>query len=346
MSLVGTLAKIAIGVAVVKGVGGLIQSRSGGAAGGTASDGGLGGMFGDSGASGSAIPGSGSVFGGAHSPKKKTSGGLEDMMGEILGGGAGSSGGGVTGGQAADAGTSGGSIFGQGGGGLGDLLNNLGGGSTGGAAPGGTSTGGLGGALGEIIGQLGKGGATTGAATGGGGLGDLLGGLLGGALGGGLGGGLGGMLGGSDATAAKNDTNFGDLLNQSLRNGGEPEVQPTPAQDAAAGLMLRAMIMAAKSDGKIDAAEQKKLLGNLGDATPAEMDFVKQELAAPVDVRALVRQVPKGMEQHIYAMSVMAIDLDNQNEAKYLDQLAQGLGIGQADVNAIHTKLGAPNLYA
>jgi uncharacterized membrane protein YebE (DUF533 family) len=45
-------------------------------------------------------------------------------------------------------------------------------------------------------------------------------------------------------------------------------------------------------------------------------------------------------------MSVMAIDLDNQSEANYLNELAEGLGIGQAQVNAIHAQLGVPALYA
>ena len=78
---------------------------------------------------------------------------------------------------------------------------------------------------------------------------------------------------------------------------GEPKVAPTPQQDAAAGLMLRAMLQAAKCDGKIDEGEKKKLLEALGDASSEDMAFVNRELSAPVDVQGLVKQVPKGLEK-------------------------------------------------
>ena len=51
---------------------------------------------------------------------------------------------------------------------------------------------------------------------------------------------------------------FADVLNQSFQNWGEPKIQPTPQQDAAAGLMLRAMLQAAKCDGRIDEGEKKR----------------------------------------------------------------------------------------
>ncbi len=110
--------------------------------------------------------------------------------------------------------------------------------------------------------------------------------------------------------------------------------------------MLKAMIQAAKADGKVDEGERKKLLDNLGDASEAEMNFVKAELAAPVSIEALVAQVPKGLGPQVYTMSVMAITLDNKIEAQYLHQLAQGLGLGPEQVNHIHAQLGVPALYS
>ncbi len=283
MSLMKTLAKVAIGVALAKGASTMM--KKGGQARGQTSDGGL--------------------FGGEHSPRERAQQqgtGLEDMMGSILGGGSSQA-------NQRSAQQSGG------GGGLGDLLEQLGGGG-------------------------GRGDAAT---RGGGGLNDLLGGLAGGAAGGGLGGLLESLTG--KAQAEKPGGSFGDMLNQTFERG-EPPQQPTPDQEAAAGLLLRAMIQAAKSDGKIDAAEKKKLLDNLGDVSAAERDFVNNEIAAPIDINGLARQVPRGMEQQVYMMSVMAIDLDNQNEAKYLHQLATAMDIGQRDVNAVHAHLGAPPLYS
>ncbi len=145
---------------------------------------------------------------------------------------------------------------------------------------------------------------------------------------------------------ARPKPSFGELLDQSLQNYGEPDVPPAPEQEAAAALMLRAMIQAAKADGKVDEGERKKLLDNLHDATETEMNFVKAELAAPVSIDGLVSQVPKGLEQQVYTMSVMAIQLDNQTEAQYLHQLAQGLGLSPQQVNAIHGHLGMPGLYS
>ena len=106
--------------------------------------------------------------------------------------------------------------------------------------------------------------------------------------------------------------------------------------------MLRAMLQAAKCDGRIDEGEKGKILGTLGNASREDMAFVNQELSSPVDVPALVKQVPKGLENQIYAVSVMGIDLDSEPEAQYLATLASALSIGSREANAIHAKLGIP----
>lgn len=192
----------------------------------------------------------------------------------------------------------------------------------------------------------------------GGGIEDLLGSVLSGrgtATAGGAAGGLGGLLESlsqaSRPTDARTTTpssgSLGDLLNQSLDRFGEPETTPSRHHEEQAGLMLKAMLQAAKSDGKIDAAEKEKLLGQLGsDITPQEMQFVNDLLAAPVDIEGLAQATPRGMESQVYLMSVMGIDLDNRNEANYLHQLATALGIDQNSVNHIHAQLGAPALYS
>ncbi len=52
------------------------------------------------------------------------------------------------------------------------------------------------------------------------------------------------------------------------------------------------------------------------------------------------------MENQVYAMSLMAIDLDSQAEAKYLHELAQCMDIQPQTANQIHQQLGAPVLYS
>ncbi|MGI9357454.1 MAG: tellurite resistance TerB family protein [Rhizobiaceae bacterium] len=241
-----------------------------------------------------------------------------------------------------------GQLQGNGEGGLEDLLGQALSGQ-GGRAPDGRAQDGLGGLLESLARNSG------GSSSSGGGLDDLLGQLVGGS-GAQAGGneGLGQIIGAvtaalSNAGGSQGGTggSFGDLLNQAIsdRGRGKSSIQPSEPQEVAAGLMLRAMIQAAKSDGKFDKAEQEKLLNRLGDVSSGERQFVNGELNKPIDVDGLVREVPGGLETQVYAMSVMGIDLDNRNEAQYLDQLARGLGIDERTVNSIHAEIGAPALY-
>ena len=104
------------------------------------------------------------------------------------------------------------------------------------------------------------------------------------------------------------------------------------------------MINAAKADNQIDEAEQEKIIGKLGDVSQEEADFVRNEFRVPLDVDEFARRIPRGMEQQIYAVSLMAIDLDTNKEAQYLDQLARGLNINPQMANQIHTQVGAPTI--
>lgn len=182
-----------------------------------------------------------------------------------------------------------------------------------------------------------------------GGRGGGLGGLLGSALSGGAaGGGLGGLLssltgGGKEDENAQAPGGLGGMLNQAL--GGQAAPNASSAENAQAELLLRAMINGAKADGTVDEAEQRKIVEHLEDVTEEEANFVRNEMAQPLDVDAFIRSVPKGMEQQVYLMSLLGIDLDSKAEAQYLDQLAKGMGIAPELANQIHEKLGVPQLY-
>jgi len=209
---------------------------------------------------------------------------------------------------------------------------------------GGSSSGG--GLLGGLLGGQGS------QRQGGGGLSDMLGGAggLGGLLGGASGGGLGGLLGSLAGGGAQNNTadksgqskDFSSMFNDAIQ-GKEPEA--TPEQDQQAQIMLRAMISAAKADGQIDEEEKKKIVEHLKDASDDDAEMVRNELQAPLDIQGLIDSVPKGMEQQVYLMSLLAINLDSKEEAVYLDLLAKGLNISHQESNQIHEKLGAPTLY-
>ena len=136
-------------------------------------------------------------------------------------------------------------------------------------------------------------------------------------------------------------------LNSTFDANPEPAIAPTADQEAIAALMLHNMIQAAKSDGNFDDAEREKLIGQLGDDVDSqEATFVQAEMKAPFDVDALVAQVPNGLGPQVYAMSVIAINLDSQVEAQYLHKLAQGLGLNDETINDVHAQLGVPSLYA
>jgi uncharacterized membrane protein YebE (DUF533 family) len=163
-----------------------------------------------------------------------------------------------------------------------------------------------------------------------GGLDDLLTGSAGGRGGSGFEDLLGGLAGGAIGAAT------------GPRTLPEPEER---AETLEAAVLLRCMVQAAKCDGDLDADEKAKLMEAMGDASKAEIDFVNKEFAAPVDVDALARQIPNGLEEKAYLVSLMAINLDQQGEAEYLHQLATALELSPEDVNRLHDQLDAPRIY-
>jgi uncharacterized membrane protein YebE (DUF533 family) len=186
--------------------------------------------------------------------------------------------------------------------------------------------------------------------------GGLLGGL-GGLLGGGGGektasnGGLGGLLsslaGGHASQETEQDKNtnnkdFASLFNDALQ-GKEPE--STKRHDQQAHILLNAIISAAKADGGIDTKEQEKILSQLKESSEEMMETVRQEVQAPLNLQALIDSVPNGMEQQVYLISLLAINLDTKAEVLYLDKLANGLNISNNVSNQIHDKLGVARLY-
>lgn len=251
----------------------------------------------------------GALGGGQGGQQGQQGGGLGGMLGGALGGGQGQQGGG---------------------GGLGGML--------GGALGGGGGAGGLAGGLGSLLGGAQQ--QDQGAQ--GGGLGGLLGGQSqqggAGGLGGlldSLGGGAGGAAGGS----------LGGMLNAQLTGQQEAEPEPQAAQEEEAKILIRAMLNSAKCDGNFDAAEQEKILKQMGDISQEDADFIHDEINQPLDVQGFISSVPGPMQQQAYLMSLLAIDLDTQEEAQYLDQLVKGFGMSEQQSNEIHAKLGVPALY-
>ena len=92
---------------------------------------------------------------------------------------------------------------------------------------------------------------------------------------------------------------------------------------------MKAMLNAAKPDGKIDAAETQRILGKLEEAGADSdaRDFVINEMNKPMDLSSIVAAA-KGRPQlaaQIYAASLLAIEVDTPAERQYMQQLADGL---------------------
>jgi uncharacterized membrane protein YebE (DUF533 family) len=117
----------------------------------------------------------------------------------------------------------------------------------------------------------------------------------------------------------------------------------TARQNDQATVLIRAMVSAAKCDGQISQAEQQSILGQLKDASPAAVHFLRDELAKPFDVREFTWSVPIGMEQQVYALSLMTIDVDTDAEQRYLKDLARGLRLAPEVCDQIKSRLTGGN---
>lgn len=151
--------------------------------------------------------------------------------------------------------------------------------------------------------------------------------------------GFAGLMSAMGGAAAAGGQQADDMLS-SLFKGTSVGI----AAEDNAKLMIRAMIQAAKADGEIDASEQKVITDALKDATPEEIAFVREQLAAPVDPMALAAATGDAMKAQVYSTALTAIRMDHPGEADFLRQLADGLGLEAAARDRVHAAMGVPPL--
>lgn len=184
---------------------------------------------------------------------------------------------------------------------LGSLLGSVGGGAVGGM---------VGGRTGRMIGSL------AGSMLAGRGLGRGAGSKLGG---------LGGLLGGG-----KDDDSRSELA----ESGNDLD-------NDQAEILIQAMVNSAKSDGEVSKEEVDNIVEQLGELQSDEEAYLREQLDGPfVDAGTFASSVPGGLGPQAYAVSVIAIDVDNQHEINYLRDLAGGLGLDDDTVDSIHGELG------
>ncbi|MGE8390957.1 tellurite resistance TerB family protein [Pseudomonas sp. BIGb0427] len=192
-----------------------------------------------------------------------------------------------------------------------------------------------------------------------GGLGGLLGGLLGGGsasagnagLGGLLGGLLGGNAGGASQGRSDGGTNYAALASLGMmafqayqswqRSQAAAPQQALRTVDQLSGAeaeghshaILRALIAAAKADGRIDEQEQALIYAEIKRHTndPQLQQWLDEEVSKPLDAGEVAQSAQDpGMAAEMYLASVMLVDDQQDAERAYLDELAGALQIDPA----------------
>lgn len=122
-----------------------------------------------------------------------------------------------------------------------------------------------------------------------------------------------------------------------------PAPNDTHGQEELGKSLVRAMIAAAKADGRIDADEKEAIFGKLEtmSLSSAEKAWVFDELSSPLDINAVVaRADTPAHASEIYAASLVAITADTAAERTYLDALASKLNLAPELVAEIHKAAG------
>ena len=122
-----------------------------------------------------------------------------------------------------------------------------------------------------------------------------------------------------------------------------PSSSDSHRQEELGKSLVRAMIAAAKADGRVDADEKEAIFGKLEtmQLSSEENAWVFDELSSPLDINAVVARAdtPEHATE-IYAASLVAITADTASERAYLDALASKLKLDPALVAEIHKAAG------
>lgn len=122
-----------------------------------------------------------------------------------------------------------------------------------------------------------------------------------------------------------------------------PAPSDVTGQEELGKTLVRAMISAAKADGRIDAEEKEAIFSKLKTMplSAEEKAWVFDELSTPLDINAVVARAdtPEHAAE-IYAASLVAISADTDAEQAYLEVLAIKLKLDSALVAEIHRQAG------
>ncbi len=134
-----------------------------------------------------------------------------------------------------------------------------------------------------------------------------------------------------------------DLLAPPANTGFDPAEAPQGEAEFALTL-VRAMIAAARADGKIDGEERGRIADRVKLAGMDEEagDFLVHELERPVDLDALVASAhTEAQRVELYTASRLAIEPETRAERGYLDMLAGRLQLPDALVDHIEATVSS-----
>jgi uncharacterized membrane protein YebE (DUF533 family) len=135
----------------------------------------------------------------------------------------------------------------------------------------------------------------------------------------------------------------GGASNAPAQDAFIPAASDQQGQEELGKTLVRAMIAAAKADGRIDAEEKEAIFGKLEtmNLSSEEKAWVFDELSSPLDINAVVaRADTPAHASEIYAASLVAITAETAAERAYLDTLASKLKLDPALVSEIHKAAG------
>jgi len=128
-----------------------------------------------------------------------------------------------------------------------------------------------------------------------------------------------------------------------------PDTADQAANDELGLILVRAMIAAARADGRLDAQESQAIfqkIESLG-LDSASQNLLVHEMGHPVDVDALVSSASSPeVAAEIYIASLLAVDVDTAAERSYLAMLAARLQLPSQLVVELENQVNAQKAFA
>jgi len=108
--------------------------------------------------------------------------------------------------------------------------------------------------------------------------------------------------------------------------------------------LVRAMIAAARADGRLDAQESQAIFQRIAslELPPDDQALLVKEMGRPVDMDAIVNSATSPeVAAEIYIASLLAVDVDTPAEQSYLAMLAARLNLDPDLVAELHRQVAA-----